>query len=363
MDPKLLQSLIKGEAPLAADGALPEGVLQTTDIRPLQPSRSRLARRLYVSNPSGHSSLEEVLGFFVEILSDVSLSEKFRGDEVILDSRVVGDVFYLEFATEELTNIAYAYTDTPLSETEPQKSTFNIERPEGFIVPEKRERPSELSAVERQAEGQIFGPHALYMSNIPTLLGEEHLTELIKQFGEVREWRVIKDKNGQSKGVMFFEYGDSEVTTAVLDALKDFKLGENEVKVGRLFSGLRQSRRLADAKVSKFAYIANDSTPCAKSRIMQVLNAIMMEELTDPNEVADVKEQMRLECEKFGPVVNVEIPTTVNGAIGSSGRVFVKFEDVDDCKAAVRRLGGRKFTERTILTGFYPERDFDLGAF
>lgn len=362
MDPKLLETLIKGEAPLAPNGALPEGVLQTTDILPLQPSRSRLARRVYVSNPSGHSSLEEVLGFFMEFLNDVDLAEKLKGD-IVVDSREVSDVFYLEFASEELTNIAYAHSGVPLSPSAPQNSTFVIERPEGFIIPERHERTMNQPSTEKRAEGQIFGPNALYMSNIPTLLGEEHLTELVKQFGELRELRVIKDVSGQSKGVMFFEFADSELTATVLEALKGFKLGDNEVKVGKLFSGLRESRRLGDAKVAHFGAIANDSAPYPQSTVMQVLNAIMSDELVDVNEVADVKEQMKSECEKFGPVVGVEIPTNVNGAIGSSARVYVKFEDPEDCRVAVKRLGGRKFSERTIITAFYSERDYDMRAF
>ncbi len=69
---------------------------------------------------------------------------------------------------------------------------------------------------------------------------------------------------------------------------------------------------------------------------------------------------MQAECEKFGPIVSLKIPRPVGGSRQSAGvgKIFVKFEAPESATKALKALAGRKFSDRTVVTTYFPEVRF-----
>lgn len=142
-----------------------------------------------------------------------------------------------------------------------------------------------------------------------------------------------------------------------------------------------------------------------KSRVLLLLNMVTPEDLTDDQEYREIVEDITAECSKFGAIDQILIPrpdpSTVSsggagigsgamiiaGPTGNSanygstnavatskpgaktpesmgvGKVYVKFKKVGPCREAYTSLGGRKFSDRTVISSFFPEESFNLGIF
>jgi splicing factor U2AF subunit len=74
----------------------------------------------------------------------------------------------------------------------------------------------------------------------------------------------------------------------------------------------------------------------------------------------DVKE----ECEKYGRVLELKIPRPSGGSRQSAGvgKIFVKFDTPEAAGKALRALAGRKFADRTVVTTYFSEENFEVSA-
>jgi splicing factor U2AF 65 kDa subunit len=102
------------------------------------------------------------------------------------------------------------------------------------------------------------------------------------------------------------------------------------------------------------ATLADGKNDWLASRVLLLLNMVTGDDLMDADEYnQDVKE----ECGRFGKVLDLQIPKPLgrSGDGPGVGKVFVQFEDVEGCSAAIKSLAGRKFAERTVVASYYPE--------
>ena len=44
----------------------------------------------------------------------------------------------------------------------------------------------------------------------------------------------------------------------------------------------------------------------------------------------------------------------------SVGKIFVKFKELEGAEAAMRKLPGTSFNDRTVLCAYYSERDYNM---
>lgn len=69
---------------------------------------------------------------------------------------------------------------------------------------------------------------------------------------------------------------------------------------------------------------------------------------------ADIVEDIREECSKYGVVRSLEIPRALPGMnVSGVGKVYVEFADTADCQRAQAALTGRKFASRTVVTSYF----------
>jgi hypothetical protein len=109
------------------------------------------------------------------------------------------------------------------------------------------------------------------------------------------------------------------------------------------------------------------------------MNLVSPEDLLREDEYTALMEDVKDEMKKFGTVLSVQIPkppkpkpkvensliqdaqpalpTEVNWGVG---RVFVEFKRKEEAEKAQKTLGGRRYNNRAVLTGFYNEDKYPL---
>ena len=96
------------------------------------------------------------------------------------------------------------------------------------------------------------------------------------------------------------------------------------------------------------------------SQVVKLGNMVTAEDVADDGEHAEIVEDTKDECGKFGSVQNVIIPR--NGQPGT-GFVFVSFAEEHEAAAAATALAGRTFDGKRVEASFYDEARFAAGDY
>jgi splicing factor U2AF subunit len=369
----------KLEGYLAPDAEIPDGsgqgfrngssgnsrALIATQLDALKASTSRTARRIVVSGiDPARTKREDVGRFFDQLLRSINTDAEFTA----ADSKAVWFTYpttepstvYLELQTAEMAAIAVAMNGT----LKIDGKLLTIRRPAGFVAPEKKEE--DVPSLADQ----------VVISNLLPFLSETQVRELLASFGELKNFKLIKDRNTQEcKGIALAEFKDSSLVPIVCEGLNNMDLGGQAIKVQRACEGgFHQSPAMAFTPLSSMAALANENPIQDNPRVIQILNAVTPEQMADDYEYGNVKKSIKGQCQQYGTVLDVKIPRPAPGTVGritttstiqnpGVGKVFVKFESADASRKALNELGGVKFDDRTIVTAFYPEDNFDLSIF
>lgn len=98
-------------------------------------------------------------------------------------------------------------------------------------------------------------------------------------------------------------------------------------------------------------------------------NLLLPEEISDPNEYADVEDEVFEEMENYGKVHQVVAPRPdPNSRPGQTlepgvGRVFVRFGSEKEATLAKTAMSGRRFEGRIVEARYYPEQEFSKGDY
>ncbi|CAN6674533.1 hypothetical protein TRVA0_056S00210 [Trichomonascus vanleenenianus] len=348
----------------------------------LRPSRSRVARRVIVrsSNPEAIQRAD-IVRFFTEILRSADLADDVKPP--ITSSREgAGDgSIQIDFARADQATVAVAFDGYNVQDD----ISISVRRPIDYIVPEEAEQKSEegdtgsnIGLTVKTHEAKVpDGPQKLSITRIPAVVSEEQISQLLAAFGTVRLFELLKDKEtGESKGVAFCVYEDPVSTEACVQGLNETKIGDSQLIVRRACEGIEQDNAVAFAPLDRIAELANrhEGKGYRESRVLQLVNIVLPEELTDEREYEEIKNDIYMECERYGQVEEVKLPRPESGTVGKLtstsrtatpgvGKCFIKFDTAAHCHDAMKGLAGRRFNHRTVITSFYPEESFNLGMF
>ena len=124
-------------------------------------------------------------------------------------------------------------------------------------------------------------PNKISVSNIPTYLTDELVTELLVSFGELKAFVLVKDRSTEeSRGIAFCEYVDSAATDIAVEGLNGMELADKHLKVQRASIGNTQNTSI-EMSVSAMSMLAAASDGLGESRVLQLLNMVTPEELID----------------------------------------------------------------------------------
>lgn len=338
----------------------------------LKPSNSRQAKRLLVHNLPTTVSEDGVVDFFNLQLNGLNVIE---GSDPCLAAQISKDKSFalIEFKTTSDATVALAMDGISMEDNDTMLTgngssnagslSLSIRRPKDYIVPTTTDEIAYEPGVVTHVVPDT--PNKISISNIPPYLTDEQVTELLVSFGELKAFVLAKDRSTEeSRGIAFCEYVDAAATDIAVEGLNGMELGDKHLKVQRASVGNTQSAGLEMGVNAMSMLAGTTSDGLEEGRVLQLLNMVTAEELIDNEDYEEILEDVREECEKYGKVLDIKIPRPSGGSRQSAGvgKIFVKFDTPQSAGKAFRNLAGRKFADRTVVTTYFSEENFEVGA-
>lgn len=340
---------------------------------------NRQARRLYVGNIHHEANEYNICRFFNEQMH----KNKFALDDVgepTLSAQVNTEKGYafVEFRSATEATSAMSFDGIIF-----QGQSIKLRRPKDYIGPEVG-APSAPHVPGVISTNVPDGPNKIYVGGLPTYLNEDQIVELLKSFGDLRSFNLVREAgpNGASKGFAFCEYVDASITDLAIQGLNDMELGDKRLLVQRASVGSTGQRPLmaptTGANSTSLMPAIAASGPGEPTKAMMLLNCVTTEELIDAQEYQEIVEDMREEFSKHGKVVDMRIPRPEAASKGAAaqawkrtkdgepieeqakeregvGRVYALFDSTESCHSALRSIAGRQFSGRTVIAAFIAE--------
>ena len=239
--------------------------------------------------------------------------------------------------------------------------------------------------------------NTILISNIPSNFPETEILNIVKSFGEIKNYRYIE-------GRIIYEYLNGNNTDKAIKGIDGKIIGINKLKAVRLYNNesgdiyndygnrniakkiivdsLKQEDPVNNINIpsslnnpneieSKFSNkkittLTVKPSSIIPSRVVLFINCLTPEDLMDDEEYEDILRDFREECMKYGTVLNIEIPRpdkesgTCRDCVG---KVFVKFLKLESAKKARFNLSGRLFNGRICVASFYKEMSYEVREF
>ncbi|KAI7778602.1 hypothetical protein LA080_001932 [Diaporthe eres] len=334
----------------------------------LKPTNSRQAKRLVVSNLPPSATEEAISSYFNLQLNGLNVIEST--DPCALVQLSADRSFALvEFKTPEDATVALAWDGQSMEADDASgaangvASGLQIRRPKDYIVPAIVDDPNYEPG--RVSNIVIDTPNKISVTNIPPYLTTEQVLELLSSFGELKAFVLVQDRSTEeSRGISFCEYLDPAATEVAIKALDNMELGENHLKVRKASIGITQVAGVEMGVNAMSMLAGTTSTDSEVTRILQLLNMVTPEELMDNDDYEEICDDVREECSKYGQIVEIKVPRPVGGSRQSAGvgKIYVKYDTPESATKALKALAGRKFADRTVVTTYFPEENFEVGA-
>jgi len=148
--------------------------------------------------------------------------------------------------------------------------------------------------------------HRLCLVNVPTFVTEDRIRELLITFGQLKFFALQKDEEGKSVGVAFFEYADMMTQQQARAALEGLELGAKRLSVKK------PEEVIEMGLVSRVQKLGQRVVP---SKILYLKNIVTPDDLRDETGYQEICADIRLEGEKFGAVVSMEVPRSRGGGM------------------------------------------------
>ncbi|CAD6897190.1 unnamed protein product [Tilletia laevis] len=365
---------------------LPGGQIGAQASLAVNPNVNRQARRLYVGNITYEANEAIIASFFNHRMREIGHAPPGEGDPCV-GAQINPDKGYafVEFRSPEEATIAMGFDGIVF-----QNQSLKIRRPKDYQGPDIAP-PRAVHVPGVISTNVPDSPNKIFIGGLPTYIADEQVIELLKAFGELRAFNLVKEAgSGASKGFAFCEYVDPAITDIACQGLNDIELGGRRLVVQRASVGANRTGPtgsnigpLGPGGIIPPSFTADggqagEPTPC-----MQMLNMVTPQELIDDEEYTEIVEDVRDECAKFGTVLDVRIPRPMaesKGAAGNTwrvtqtaktgdnedskveregvGRVYVKFAAVDECAVALQQIAGRQFGGRVVICAFLREEEW-----
>ncbi|KAJ5934595.1 hypothetical protein N7466_004142 [Penicillium verhagenii] len=347
MDPSRLQAFMDQ----------PAGATENTALKP---SNSRQSKRLFVYNLPPGSTGDAIISFFNLQLNGLNVVQSV---DPCVSAQVSEDQTFalLEFKTPADATVALAFDGITMAES--GDKGLEVRRPKDYIVPNG-------SADQEYQEGVLLSevpdsPNKICVSNIPAYIPEDPVTMLLKSFGELKSFVLVKDgSTEESRGIAFCEYAEASSTLIAVEGLNGMELGDRHLKVVRASIGTTQAAGLDMGVNAMSMFAKTTSQDMETGRVLQLLNMVTVDELLDNDDYEEILEDVTEECGKYGKVLSLKIPRPSGGSRSSSGvgKIFVKFDTEQSATNALKALAGRKFSDRTVVVSYFGEENFDVDA-
>ncbi|KAG6879240.1 hypothetical protein C0992_004233 [Termitomyces sp. T32_za158] len=343
------------------------------------PNLSRQSRRLYIGSITPEVTDHNLAEFFNTKMIEMAIGTGGPGNPVLaVQCNYEKNYAFVEFRSAEDATAAMAFDgiifiNGPLKIRRPKDYGGEmITTSPGVHVP---------GIVSTNVPDSI---NKVFVGGLPTYLNEEQAMELLKSFGELKAFNLVRENgNGPSKGFAFFEYAEAGVTDVAIQSLNGMEIGDRYLVVQRASVGAKpgQPGMIPNLPYDQFPEIPRPIMPAGsdnagEARILLLLNMVTSDDLVDDLEYGDLYEDVKEECSKFGEVEDLRIPRPVKkdkskwapegGHMAAQdaarldeaagvGRVYVKFVQPSGANTALKSLAGRSFAGRSIIATLLSE--------
>lgn len=369
-------------------------------IPSVAPNLERAARRLYLGKIPADTYEQAIAEFFNNLVLGVperphpKTLTPVKG--VTIGHQSARVYAFIEFNTLDDAEIGILFDGVVFKEM-----SLAIRRPKDFMpIPHRIPRKYTISLPDGQGE-------QVYLGNIPPEVSDEDLKALVQSFGE-----VIGFYRPEGKKFAFFIYKNPNATTIAVAGLKGLAL-QGSTLTCELAKNASSGGEPLDAGLPGMTGMAGmagmtglgmtggmggmggmggvgggllpltmnsaltPTTPqgggallsmsgallsmpgvggVGGSRVVVLLNMVTHSDLGDDNELADVYEDVKDECSKYGKVASLLIPRFSDTVlIGQVGKVFVEYTEAEAARTAAVALAGRRFADRTVTIDFLSE--------
>ncbi|KAL3103378.1 hypothetical protein niasHS_002564 [Heterodera schachtii] len=328
---------------LQATGAIPRATLQSS-VPVVGPSVTCQARRLYVGNIPFGSNEDAMLDFFNQQMHLCGLAQAPGNPVIACQINLDKNFAFIEFRSIDETTAGMAFDGINF-----MGQQLKIRRPRDYVAPTTN---YELLGRMPVSNIVVDSPFKLYIGGLPNHLNSEQVKELLSAFGQLKAFNLVMDTTtGMSKGYAFCEYLDQSLTDQAVVGLNGMQLGDSRLLVQLAAAGARQSVTHPSTAV-QIAGIDLSRGAGPPTEVLCLMNMVTEEELQQDEVYEDITEDIRVECNKFGNVVSMEIPRPGYDERGV-GKVFVEFQSKEECQKAQAALTGRKFDSRVVVTSYF----------
>ncbi|KAF5961300.1 hypothetical protein HYC85_002509 [Camellia sinensis] len=352
------------------------GPLPVMPVQAMTQQATRHARRVYVGGLSPTANEQSVATFFSHVMSAIGGNTAGPGDAVV-------NVYInheKKFAFVEMRSVEEASNAMALDGIIFEGAPVKVRRPSDYnpslaatLGPSQPNPNLNLAAVGLTigSAGGLEGPDRIFVGGLPYYFTEAQIRELLESFGPLRGFDLVKDREtGNSKGYAFCVYQDLSVTDIACAALNGIKMGDKTLTVRRANQGTTQPKPEQESVLlhaqQQIALQRLMLQPVAlATKVLCLTQVVTADELKDDEDYEDILEDMRIECGKFGTLVNIIIPRpNPNGEpTPGVGKVFLEYADVESATRARQGLNGRKFGGNQVVAVFYPENKFSEGEY
>ncbi|KAI3777285.1 hypothetical protein L1987_47084 [Smallanthus sonchifolius] len=355
------------------------GALPVMPVQAMTQQATRHARRVYVGGLSPSANEQTVATFFSHVMSAIGGNTAGPGDAVV-------NVYInheKKFAFVEMRSVEEASNAMALDGIIFEGAPVKVRRPSDYnpslaaaLGPSQPNPNLNLAAVGLSpgSAGGLEGPDRIFVGGLPYYFTESQVRELLESFGALRGFDLVKDREtGNSKGYAFCVYQDLSVTDIACAALNGIKMGDKTLTVRRANQGQIQPKPEQESILlhaqQQIALQRMMLQPGAigtpPTKVLSLTQVVTEEELINDEDYEDILEDMKVECGKFGSLVNVVIPRpNPNGeSVAGVGKVFLEYADTESSTKARAGLNGRKFGGNQVVASFYPENKFNQGEY
>jgi len=343
-------------------------------------SSTKTLRELFIGNTPENTQEVVLTDFLNKALIQVGLTT--GPGNPILQCRVSAKFAFIELRSIEETNAALNITGIPF-----QGQMLKVGRPSKYVGPNTQ------TSTWQQLTGQVPDPaltggidpstkvyRELFVGNTAEGMNEVELQEFL---GAAMSQVGLTTKEGNpilatrlSGKFAFIELRSIEEANAALNLNGIPYMGMN-LRVGRpsKYNGPQVAHmdwaetlqkylagdmpKLSEAAAAPAPPAMGVAAPAA-TKVIKLGNMVTAGDVASTEDHADIVEDTRDECSKFGQVLDVQIPR--DGAPGT-GFVFVAFADSAQAAAATAALSGRTFDGKRVEASYYDEAKFTARDF
>jgi splicing factor U2AF subunit len=208
--------------------------------------------------------------------------------------------------------------------------------------------------------------NCIMVTNIPTLINEIQIKELLNSYGKLKAFNLIKNSGGETQ-ISVLEYEDNSVTEVAMKGLEEITLGLNKLIVQKVpvqnVSLLMQPTNLQSSSSQELTSLNSETIdPLADyptSTVIRLLNMVSSEDLSDDELYMELLEDVGEECNSHGTVKSIQVPRSGNGV----GEVFVHFLHQIGAVKTKEAIAGRSYAGKIVCVTFYPEELFESKTF